>query len=166
MANWGSLGEHVFGLGAGPSDEAWKTGAELAAHARIGAKPTQQLTGQKLQEYELTITLHRHTYDDVDAALAALRASCDEGEILDLVIGDRPDTGAWAGQWLIADLDGGSITRAPGGSLYSIEVKIKLREWVKRDGLEVSKRKPPAVRPKTQTKKTEPTGPGYQGGMT
>jgi len=163
MANWGSLGDHVFGLRAGPSAETLKLGAEIVTHARVGRKPTQQLAALKLQEYELSITLHNRDYD-VASVIDALRESIETGEVLDLVIGDQPNTGAWAGQWLITDLEIENITRAPGGGLYSADAKIKLREWVKREGLETSKRKPPAVKPKTKKPAHIGTGPGYSGG--
>ena len=158
MSAWGSLGDHTFGLRAGPSAETLKIGADVATHSRIGRKPTQQHTAPKLQEYELSITLHNSDYD-VANVIDALRESCETSEILDLVIGDQPNTGAWAGQWVILDLDVETIKRAPGGGLYSADVKIKLREWVQREGLETSQRKPPpAVRPK---KPAAPAGSGY-----
>jgi hypothetical protein len=156
------LGPHVFGLGAGPSAETLKIGANLAEHARLGRKPTQQLASLRLQEWELTVNLHDAAHD-VGPTIEALKASMEEGEVLDLVIGDRPDAGAWAGQWLIADMDVESVSRAPGGEPYSADLKLRLREWSPREGLDVSKRRPPAVRPKAPAAKPpEPTGPGYR----
>jgi hypothetical protein len=174
MSSWGSLGPHVFGIGAGPSAETLKMGASLAEHARIGRKPTQQLAALQLQELEWTINLHDSRHD-VAAVIEALTASMDAGEILDLAHGDQPGTGAWAGQWVITDIEVESLARAPGGAIYSADVKLRMREWAQREGIEVSQRKPPpAIKPKAPRPigragtapdgAAEPTGPGYEGG--
>jgi hypothetical protein len=160
--NWGSLGPHVFGAGAGPSAETLKIAVALAEHSRLGRKPTQQLAALRLQELEWTINLHSANLD-VGATVEALKASMEEGEVLDLVQGDLPDAGAWAGQWLITDMDIESVARAPGGAIYSADVKLRLKEWVQREGLEVSKRKAPAVKPKAPAAARQHSeGPGYR----
>jgi phage protein U len=157
---WASLGPHVFDAGA--SAETLKIAVALAEHSRLGRKPTQQLASLKLQELEWALALHSAKYD-VAATVEALKASMEEGEVLDLVQGDLPDTGAWAGQWLITDMDIESVARAPGGAIYSADLKLRLKEWVRREGLEVSKRKAPAVKPKAPAaEKKHSEGPGYR----
>ena len=144
---WGALGSHRFERTAGPQAETLKMAANYAEHARIGRSPTQQITGHKLQDYELQVKLH-HSIGDVSETLRDFKKSMDEGEVLDLALGEEPDTGIWAGQWLLASMDLESITRMPGGRVYSADLKLRLREWVQREGLETSPRKPPAVKPK------------------
>ena len=48
------------------------------------------------------------------------------------------------------------------GRAYNASLELKLKEWVERDDLIVSKRKPPAVRKQTQSKPPAPAGPGYK----
>jgi phage protein U len=158
---WGSLGDFVFNRLSGPSSESLKGGAVYAEHARIGRKATQQLTGIKLQETEWQVSFHHSIDPDITSTLEGIMNACEAGEILDLVIGDLPYSGIFAGQWVIHDYDVDSIARAPGGKIYSLELKLKLKEWVTKDGLEVSKRPPPPA-VKTDPKKPKPpTGPGY-----
>jgi len=159
---WGSLGPHTFDIG--PNTESLKLAVNIAEHPRIGRKPTQQLSSEKPQELSWTITLHRSNYD-VGVTIQALQTSMQEGEILDLVHGEQPDTGAWAGQWIITDIEIEEITRVPGGHIYSANIKLTLKEWVQRENLTVSKRTPPpAVKPKTTTTTTAPAKPvsGYR----
>jgi phage protein U len=162
MSAWGAIGQHVFKLRAGPNAETLKLGTEYAQHARIGRKATQQATAPRLQEMELSITLHGADYGPA-AVMEALKKSMEEGEILDLVHGEQPGTGVFAGQWILTDMDIESIARAPGGAIYSADLKLKLREWAQREGLEVSKRQPPPA-VKTAAAKPKPalTGPGYK----
>jgi len=159
MSDWGALGDHVFKIRQGPNSENLKMGVDYAQHARIGRKPTQQATAQRLQEMELSVLFHA-TNGPVSATIEALRKSMDEYEILDLIHGEQPGTGFFAGQWVITDMQVENFERVPGGAVYSAEVKIQLKEWAKREGLEVSKRRPPpAVKPKP---KAEIKGEGYK----
>jgi phage protein U len=159
---WGALGSIEFGFCEGPSSETLKTGVKYAPHDRLGRAPTRQLVGRNLQTVEWTISLHRQTTPDLENLIATLKTSMEKGEILDLTYGDAPDTGIWAGQWTIDSLDIDSLTRAPGGALFSANLKIKLTEWVQREDLIVSKRQPPAVKPTgSKPAPPPPTGPGY-----
>jgi len=159
---WGALGNIEFGICEGPSAETLKLAVKYAPHERLGRAPTRQFTGRNLQMLEWTISLHCQTTPDLDAVILALKTSMESGEIMDLVHGDAPDTGIWAGQWTIDSLDVESISRFQGGALFSANLKIKLTEWVQREDLAVSKRQPPpAVKSGSKPPPPPPKGPGY-----
>ena len=160
---WGALGGIEFGFCEGPATETLKNAVKYASHDRLGRAPIRQFVGRNLQTVEWTINLHCQTTPDLENLIATLKMSMENGEILDLVYGDAPDTGIWAGQWTIDSLDIDSLTRAPGGALYSANIKIKLTEWVQREDLVVSKRQPPpALKPSgKKPPPPPPTGPGY-----
>jgi phage protein U len=153
--SWGSLGDIVFDRLCGPEEESLKMGVDYAEHKKPGRKPSQQFTGDKLDELEWTVLFHRSLNKDVDAALLQIKAAMKAHEILDLVIGEQAGETVWAGQWVIHDFQVEEVKRAPGGATYSARAKIKMKEWAEKEGLEVSKRKPPPA-VKTAAPKQQP----------
>nr|WP_320132001.1 phage tail protein [uncultured Holophaga sp.] len=147
--SWGSLGDLVFETIAGPLDEAYKWAMDVAEHPVAGRKARLQVVGPKLQELTLRIRLHTSINSSPELDLRVLKDSMEAGEVLDLVIGELPDQGLWAGQWLLTSLDLAAIERWPGGLIRNTEVTLTLKEWVAPSDLTVSQRK--AVKPKGGT---------------
>ena len=151
---WGALGDFVFEANAGPFEEDVAWDIAYAEHARIGRKATLQLTGLGLQSATWKIRLHHQTHPDIAAALQQLKDMAEQGGPQELTFGSQPDTGAWAGHFVIEGIKIADIARAPGGRIHSAEVELKLKEWVEREGLIVTEnpKPPPAVRPAGQQK--------------
>lgn len=139
--SWGALGDITFETIAGPMEEAYKWAMDVAEHPTVGRKARLQVVGPRLQELTLRIRLNTSLNSNPEQDLRVMKDSMEAGEILDLVIGELPDQGLWAGQWVLASMDLASLERWPGGMLRNVEVTLSLKEWVEPSELTVSKRK-------------------------
>ncbi|MGO1073233.1 phage tail protein [Lysobacter sp. CA199] len=117
-----------------------QAGADFAEHALIGAKPSLQHTGTRLEEQQLRMAFHTH-FCDPGAELAKLRAALSAHEAMALVMGN----GDYLGWYVLTEL---RVTRQHtqgDGTVIAAEAEATLREFT---GDPARPLQPPAVRPK------------------
>jgi phage protein U len=100
-----------------------KFGAEFAEHARLAKKPKLQFTGDKLDEWSLTLSFHVR-FCNPEAELAKLIAAMRTHKALPFVLGN----GDYKGSFVIAEIGSQAKQTDPKGYLTSVEATLTLRE--------------------------------------
>lgn len=154
--SWGSIGDFQFEPLGGPTDFSAVFGVEYAEQARVGRKPVLQAVGDKLDTITLQVRFHPTINADPQASVAALVKALRDRQVMGLVLGTSADSGIFAGEFVLTDINQQVQEFWPNGLLKWVEVSLSLKEWVEDDELQISARQnpPPAIRPKS--KKTPP----------
>lgn len=117
------LGNIEFEVLTGPETLDLATGSEFAQLDRLGGKPGLQFTGDRLDEYHLTLMWHRQYCDPV-AQWRALNDARLAHQALALVTG----AGDYLGYFVITDASLTWQAAGGGGQIQSMQVEVTLRE--------------------------------------
>lgn len=100
----------------------------LAEHARIEGKPRLQKVGGNLTDLSVGILLHAG-FCNPEAEFATLVSSCENAEVLPLIMGN----GTYVGDFVIQSLERNVEHCDPSGNVVSQQLSLSLRESVNTD---------------------------------
>lgn len=129
---YGALGDIPFSVSREVvqtiSSFTWRFGADIAEHKLAWGDTIAEPTGRKPGEIELRIMVTRSLGVDPLELIARLKSYCESFTPVALVIGEHT-YGRY--RWLIADCTAQTDIFSPGGGLYSSEISVALKEYLK-----------------------------------
>lgn len=128
---YSQLGNIIFDGPFGFNSFENKSAATYARHEIINLKPVLKPTGNELDELSIEIHL-RAEFINVTDAIATLKKSCAEFEILPFVKG----TGQFVGDFLITEITETHNQAMADGSLIEATLQLSLLEYVTADKLQ------------------------------
>lgn len=121
---------------------------EFAEHKVIEGKPKLQWTGDALDAYTVRLRFHRR-FCDPDERLQALKEAAARHEALPFTLAN----GSYQGRFVIEEVTQGPTETFGDGTTLSMEVSVKLREWV--EDIALSSRTGARQKPSGGVKKSE-----------
>ena len=128
---YSQLGNIIFEGPFGFNSFENKSGASYAAHELINGKPVFQPTGNNPDEISIEIHL-RAEFINVTQAIAALKKSCADFEVLPFIKG----TGQIIGDFIINEITESHQHALPDGTLIEATLQVSLTEYVTADRLQ------------------------------
>lgn len=132
------LGDIEFDMLNTPDSLEGTFGSDYAELSRIGVKPGLQFTGDKLDEYRISILFHT-SYGDPLARYQAINAARLRHQALAFVLGN----GDYKGWFVITDLSASMQLMGADGTLQALQLEVTLREFT---GMPGNPLKPPALK--------------------
>lgn len=125
----GSLGGVVFSV----SDKtvrtfkslSWKTSATYSVHKMHGRKSLLEFTGQEPDEIEFEAEFSAFLGVNPRDMFEKLKKLCTNHKIVSFVVG----TEVIGGDWIVTNVDGSADSFFQDGSMLSMSVKIKIKEY-------------------------------------
>lgn len=150
------LGEIQFDFIVSPDRMGASRHYVFAEHPTIDGKPKLQYTGDALEELSIRMRFHA-SFCDPAAALSSLKDAADLHQTLPFIMGN----GQYRGDYVIEDIDEEIESAFDDGTIISLGVSVKLREWVRDKTLVASGGGTKAA--ESDLVKTDTTSPGAFG---